>query len=220
MTLFIASTAQSENIFQKLVLKTKTTQSKLMSKKNEVELSLSLNVYKKCEDELCLIFSPIFGSQKIQLEAENGNCDSLSESCEVYHYRGFWSDVDLLDGVRYIGIVKVDKYIQSFDENGNVLAATYSITIEILGNDGVEALVELHDIKDINNFNSITLKTIPKKSLFGSYYASLIVGDKNSGNTSPIPCEETDCDFSTKPLARKQTTPYNYNVIKGLVETL
>ena len=170
------------------------------NKKNIIELTLDLKVHRVCTSDNCISIYTKPTPVKINLEPEDEDCHPQTppELCLPWSYVGRWSDVAELDGIRYIGIVTVRKNIIGRDSNNKPIGFNYSMTVEILGDKGVEAKTRFNDIKDIKKLDAITVATIEKEVWGRKYFADLYVGDKSDGSTTipypPIPIPTPDCN--------------------------
>ncbi len=132
-------------------------------------------------------------------------------------YRGFWSQVEMEDSTRYIGIVTVLLYRWEDVGDGQTPYTNYNITVEILGDSGVVAKMVL---------NTDNLQTIPGVSLMGpskqvgwsTYTPYLYVSSASESCTWPIPEDPVSPvePVPAPPSNVGRTTP-QWEVLKGTI---
>lgn len=172
--------------------------------KQVAKLHLNLAIEKACSDSfpLCDVSRSIsLENVEVQLNPQDDEgdlCDNdQGGACdwEAYHYRGIWSQVVELDGIRSIAIVSIDRFLVEYDDpedNSNKKEYSFSIEAEILGNKGLEAKLRLN-LSDLEKLNSITLEGA--KQLMGSrsYQPLLYIGP--AFKLEPVPClPDEPCD--------------------------
>jgi hypothetical protein len=185
-----------------------------------VRLDLNLYIEKECRGNtpFCSISSKLtLGGTEVILQAKGDGypmCGTTSDgttSCQnVYDYRGLWSTVVEKDGIRALAIVSIDRYTVEIAGDG---VYQYTITVELLDNDGLSAKMKV-STNDPKKLNSSTLmgrvvnfqgeKYTPQFSL-----AAPICWVDQSGE--PV-CDIVDEDDIRDPDSKNQT---DINVILG-----
>jgi hypothetical protein len=129
-----------------------------------IRLDLHLDIHKECRDGdplACrlIIRDSLSGGKKIVLSAHGSpitNCTSTGEvvTCsDTYDYRGIWSTVKEVDGVRTVAIVSVDRYTLEYNGTTNF---NYTITVELLDEDGLSGKMAINTT-DLKRLNGTTL---------------------------------------------------------------
>jgi hypothetical protein len=150
----------------------------------KVSLTADLNIERKCKpsDSFCSILVPIgFGGQEITLYPQNDDVVSSPfptpqpPTTENTHHRGFLTTVKELDGLRFIGIISIDRYRRINPHNEKEEIISFTITTEILDGDGVSAKMSIR----VNNMSELNNVTLAGRSVsYGSneYEPSFFVG--------------------------------------------
>lgn len=200
---------------------------------HEIEIAANLSMIKCSElggQKYCMSGVP-FGSTKISLTAvcdenDGGEPGSPGFGCESdptqpdnkpeYHtWRGHYSAVadDRNDGIRYIGIVTVEKYFQGLDDAGQE-QYYYSFQVEILGKRGAVAEMSL-GVSDLNKMQASTLMG-PEVELGGNTYQPYF----SIGGPILDPCDPSEgCDPEKKKnVSKSPNVKTKWNVKLGYLK--
>jgi len=144
-----------------------------------VNLLAFLNIERKCKPNtpICAIRQRPIRSEAITLLPQFkliGKSPLPTAQEEFAHYRGLWSDVRERDGLRFIAIISVDRFLIERGENEEK-RYSYGITVEIFDASGVTAKMTI-SVDSIAQLNNAVLVGRTVTHMDNEYIPSFIIG--------------------------------------------